>query len=166
MSELKASTHHCKKLARIVFRRLFLHNVSVLVLILACELTASAAENTDPGMLTIHATGFKSSDGHAIVKLFAPGDNVLARGRWEMSAVIDNGVAEFHFDHVSPGRYALVVFHDKNDNGVIDHGLFGPSEPLGFSGGFKLGLFSGFPSFEKLQFNFSPPSQLVTIDVK
>jgi uncharacterized protein (DUF2141 family) len=33
---------------------------------------------------------------------------------------------------VSPGRWALSAFEDKNGNGVLDMGLFGPKEPAGF----------------------------------
>jgi outer membrane protein len=54
------------------------------------------------------------------------------------------------------GDYAVVVLHDGNDNGEVDHNFLGlPTEPLGFSNGFKLGLFSGKPTFEKLRFTFS-----------
>ena len=38
---------------------------------------------------------------------------------------------DFRFD-VPPGAWALSAFEDKNDNGVLDMGLFGPKEPSGF----------------------------------
>jgi len=38
---------------------------------------------------------------------------------------------EFAF-HVSPGSWALSAFEDKNGNGVLDRGFFGPKEPFGF----------------------------------
>jgi uncharacterized protein (DUF2141 family) len=42
------------------------------------------------------------------------------------------GVApEFHFD-VPPGDWAVSAYEDRNDNGVLDMGLFGPKEPSGF----------------------------------
>jgi uncharacterized protein (DUF2141 family) len=42
------------------------------------------------------------------------------------------GVApDFRFD-VPPGSWALSAFEDKNDNGVLDMGHFGPKEPTGF----------------------------------
>jgi uncharacterized protein (DUF2141 family) len=33
---------------------------------------------------------------------------------------------------VAPGRWALSAFEDRNDNGVLDMGHFGPKEPAGF----------------------------------
>jgi uncharacterized protein (DUF2141 family) len=37
----------------------------------------------------------------------------------------------FHFD-VPPGRWAVSAFEDRNGNGILDMGLFGPKEPSGF----------------------------------
>ena len=35
---------------------------------------------------------------------------------------------------LAPGEYAFCVYHDANDNGELDTGLFGiPKEPFGFS---------------------------------
>lgn len=126
----------------------------------------AAAGGPNVGDLTIHATGFRHAGGHAIAKLFAPGDNVLGPGRWQASMPVEGGAATFRFDELSAGRYALVVFHDENDNGIIDHGLLGPSEPLGFSGGFRLSLLSGRPDFERLKFDFNPPTQRLELQLQ
>ncbi len=55
----------------------------------------------------------------------------------------------FHFE-VTPGRWALSAFEDVNGNGVLDMGLFGPTEPNGF---FK--AFSGWhkPQFDEVAFD-------------
>lgn len=126
----------------------------------------AAAGGPNAGDLTIHATGFTHAGGHAIAKLFAPGDNVLGPGRWQASMPVEAGTAVFRFKELPAGRYALVVFHDENDNGIIDHGVLGPSEPLGFSGGFRLSLVSGRPDFERLKFDFKPPTQRLELQVQ
>ena len=127
---------------------------------------SAAADGLNIGDLTIHATGFAHARGHAVAKLFAPGDNVLGPGRWQVGMPIDGDAAVFRFKGLLAGRYAAVVFHDENDNGVIDHGLLGPSEPLGFSGGFVLSLVSGRPDFERLEFDFKPPTQTLELQVR
>lgn len=126
----------------------------------------AAAGELNVGDLTIHATGFTHAGGLAIAKLFAPGDNVLGPGRWQASTPVEGGSAVFRFKELPAGRYAVVVFHDENDNGIIDHGLLGPSEPLGFSGGFRLSLLSGRPDFERLKFDFKPPTQRLELQVQ
>jgi len=138
-----------------------------LLVIAACAVTAVFAhDGIDTSELTIHAVGFKHARGHAVAKLFAPGDNVLGRGQWEATATIDADAAVFHFPALGMGRYAVVVFHDENDNGVIDHRLLGPSEPIGFSGGFVLSLISGRPNFEQLCFTLGSPAQTLEIKVR
>jgi len=127
---------------------------------------SAAAEPPERGELLVHATGFANARGHAVAKLFVAGDKVLESGRWQLVAPIEADGAAFRFGGLPAGRYAVVVFHDLNDNLAIDHGLFGPSEPLGFSGGFALSWVSGRPDFERLQFDFKPPLQTLEVRVK
>jgi uncharacterized protein (DUF2141 family) len=127
---------------------------------------AGPATSQGVGSLTVHAVGFSHPQGQAIAKLFLPGDDVLGRGRWQQSASIRDGAATFCFEGLSAGTYAVVVFHDENGNGIIDHGLLGPSDPVGFSGGFALSILSGFPSSEKLKFEFRPPAQTLEIKLR
>lgn len=127
------------------------------------------AANTQPGIapLTVQASGFAGDAGHALAKLFLPGADVLKRGNQEIKAEIHGGKATFVFPALPAGDYAVVVFHDVNDNGVIDHNILGIStEALGFSGAFKLSLVSGFPSFERLRFTHSTAEQSIAITVE
>ena len=132
---------------------------------LSIALIGTAA--AEDGALTIQASGFKHGNGQAVAKLFQPGDDVLGRGRQQVSAAISNGQAVLEFAGLPTGRYAVVVFHDENGNGVIDHNVLRlPSEPLGFSNGFILGLVSGLPSFDKLAFQHASVPQTLEIVVK
>lgn len=110
--------------------------------------------------LEIRAAGFDDDRGHAIGMLFRPGSNVLDKDEAvaRTKSEIRNGAALLRFPAVEEGTYALVVFHDGNDNGVVDHDfLHIPSEQLGFSNGFRPGLFAGLPTFEKLRFRLRRP---------
>lgn len=128
---------------------------------------AAPATATDHAVIDIHASGFVGTRGHAVAKLFRPGDNVLGRGRWQTAAVIENGKAVLQFRDLPKGPYAIVVFHDENDNDTIDHGALGiPKEALGFSNGFALGLTSGLPNFEKLRFDYGGGLQRLDIEVR
>lgn len=127
---------------------------------------SAATDASNSGDLTLHVTGFVHARGHAVAKLYAPGDNVLGAAHWQVRAPIEANAAVLRFEGLPPGRYAAVVFHDENDNGVIDHGLLGPSEPIGFSGGFVLNLMSGRPDFERLRFDFNPPAQTLELQVR
>ena len=137
-----------------------------LALLLGASALLAAADTPAAGELTLRASGFKSMQGHAVAKLFTAGDNVLGAGRWQLAASIEGDSAVFRFAGLPAGSYAAVVFHDLNDNASIDHGLLGPAEPLGFSGGFVLGLLSGRPDFERLKFEFKPPAQTLELKVR
>lgn len=116
--------------------------------------------------LDVDVQGFTHARGHAIAKLFVPGEDVTKHGHAEAKADIVDGHAIFRFDELVPGDYAVVVFHDENDNGIIDHGVLGPREPIAFSGGFRLGLFSGMPTFEKLRFTVPPAGTRLALRVR
>jgi uncharacterized protein (DUF2141 family) len=129
---------------------------------------AGATAQAQEGTLTIRATGFVHARGHAVAKLYLPGENVRSKQpHLLVRSEIHEGAASFAFPGLPFGTYAVVVFHDENDNGEIDHNLVGlPIEPLGFSNGFALGLLSGMPTFEKLQFPFGPGTPSIDIRVK
>lgn len=109
--------------------------------------------------LEVHASGFRNEAGHAVGALFAPGANVLDQDEAlaRVVAPIQDGRADLRFEGLAEGVYALVVFHDENDDGIVNHNvLHAPSEQLGFSRGFRPTLVTGLPTFEKLQFALRP----------
>ncbi|MGF1457249.1 MAG: DUF2141 domain-containing protein [Alphaproteobacteria bacterium] len=58
------------------------------------------------------------------------------------------------FSDLPPGSYAISAFHDANDNGTFDQGLFGiPHERYGFSNNPSDGLSA--PSFEEARISLS-----------
>ena len=139
--------------------------LALLALALAISTPLHAAPDT--GTLDVHVTGFTHDRGHLIAKLYAAGDDVLGPGRWTAQAVIHGSEATLQWSNLAHGRYAVVVFHDENDNGTLNHNLLRmPAEPLGFSNGFALSWHSGMPSFEKLQFEVTQPAQTIEVRVK
>jgi uncharacterized protein (DUF2141 family) len=54
------------------------------------------------------------------------------------ASIDERGSGSVRFDKLTPGSYAVTVFHDLNDNGELDTGFFGiPKEPVGFSNNAK-----------------------------
>ena len=76
----------------------------------------------------------------------ATGKHVVHVALWTADNFLDKPTKEltfapgveprFHFD-VAPGRWAVSAYEDKNDNGTLDVGAFGPKEPQGFWRPFK-----------------------------
>lgn len=62
-------------------------------------------------------------------------------------------IQKVYFVNLSPGRYAVVVYQDLNNNGRLDRNRFGiPSEPYGFSN--NPSTFFGPPGFDRASFEF------------
>ena len=130
-------------------------------------LMAIHAASAEDGALSLRAAGFENGHGRAIAKLILPGEDFFGPKHRETSATITDGQALLAFGHLAAGRYAVVVFHDENGNGVIDHNLLRlPIESIGFSNQFVPSVFSGPPNFEKLAFEHGAASQTLEIVVK
>ena len=87
-----------------------------------------------PEKLVVQVSGFTHARGHAIANLFREGGNVLKADQAYLraSAEIHDGSATVTFADLVDGKYAVVVFHDENDNGTLDHNFMRlPAEPLG-----------------------------------
>ncbi|MFZ4564500.1 MAG: DUF2141 domain-containing protein [Bacteroidales bacterium] len=117
------------------------------------------------GALTAHVTGFENNAGEAILLLYRPEDPVPKKPYLRVKGEIINHESVISVKDLPYGDYAVIVVHDENNNGVIDHKWGMPSESLGYTNHWKLTLFSGMPNFEKLKFNFSKANPIVMIQM-
>ena len=72
---------------------------------------------------------------------------------------------ELMFRNVTPGRYAISLLHDENENGRADRvmGMM-PKEGFGFSRDAKLQM--GPPSFQSAAFDFDGSAQVLNIRMR
>lgn len=118
-------------------------------------LTTSLFAQHQSGTLTIHIKNFHHAEGMAVATLFREEDEMPKKPFKRETGAITNDTATILFTDIPYGKYAIILFHDENSNGIVDHTVFLPAEPIGFSNNWQLGLFSGMPNFKKLQFTFS-----------
>ena len=131
------------------------------VLVIVSQL--SAVQHPESGVLTVRITAEEHSGGKAIVRLFREVDDIPKKPWLQRSGEFSNNMATVSIDSLPYGHYALIAFADDNANGELDHSWGLPSEPIGFSNGWELSLFSGMPTFRKLAFTFSPQSDSCAI---
>jgi uncharacterized protein (DUF2141 family) len=115
--------------------------------------------------LAITATNFENEKGQAVVNLFREQDDVPRKPFKTIKASIKDGVGKLVVDNLPNGSYAVIVYHDENDNNTLDHRLGFPNEPMGFSNGWNLSLFSGMPTFRKLRFEHNGTHTLIEVKV-
>ena len=98
-----------------------------------------------------------------VVVAYSNADDFLTeRGTVLKTTRAQDSSLSFEIEGLASGTYALVVFEDRNKNGILDQNKLGiPQEPFGFSKA-KLGLF-GPPSFRKASFNFPEESEVEVV---
>src|SRR5260221_9358470 len=118
-------------------------------------IAAAPVAPLDPPGRTIEVAvmGVKNDAGHIKVDVCTRA-TFLKDCPWSARARAHAGMVIVEVNGVPPGRYAIQAFHDANDNGECDQGLFGiPREALGFSNDAMKGLSR--PRFYKAAFDFT-----------
>jgi uncharacterized protein (DUF2141 family) len=98
-------------------------------------LFSAAARAQPPAAVVIEGRVVGASGAHVVHVALWTADNFLATPTKELNFQ-RGAVLHFRFD-VPPGRWAVSAYEDRNDNGTLDVGMFGPKEPNGFWRPFK-----------------------------
>lgn len=107
--------------------------------------------------LTVKVTDVKGKDGQLIIALFTKSDGFPAD--FEKAAKVAKVATDkptITFESLPPGKYVVVVAHDRNGNGRVDKSSFGPpKEPIGLSNHPKISPPTNLPNFEKARVDVS-----------
>ncbi len=129
-----------------------------LFLSLMLLITVLTNTKSDSCTLTLKATGLKNSEGNIIFALYnkegsLPDENFKNYYKKEIVSIVDEK-AEFTFNNLAHGLYAVTILHDENDNEKIDKKFMLPlpKEGIGFSNFDDFGL-NNRPNFRKTSFN-------------
>jgi uncharacterized protein (DUF2141 family) len=98
-------------------------------------LTVAPLAAADAPLIAISGHVAGASGRHTVHVALWTVDNFLATPTRELSFA-PGSEPRFSFD-VAPGRWAVSAYEDRNDNGTLDVGMFGPKEPNGFWRPFK-----------------------------
>ena len=83
----------------------------------------------------------------------------------EGAVPIVDGSSVIRFEALPYGEYAISAYHDKNDNGKLDTGMFRmPKEALGTSNDAKVRF--GPPKYEDAVFYLDQPELMIEIPVR
>lgn len=115
--------------------------------------------------LSVIISGFQSSKGKCVIKLYIEGYSFYANKKSFKKVVVhipESGTLVHTFKNIPKGKYAIITYHDKNSNGKLDTKKYIgiPIEPVGNSNNHQ-----GRPSFKKSSFILSKDRTL-SITVK
>ncbi len=99
-------------------------------IVLGLAILLVSAARAEPGRVTISGRVDGTSGKSPVYVALWQSDGFLERPLRQIR-VEPGAVPGFSFA-VAPGRWAVSAFEDRNQNGVLDMGLFGPKEPTGF----------------------------------
>ncbi len=103
--------------------------------------------------LTVIVHGVKNQQGLVRVGIYKSEKEFMKTLWLGQSIKAKAGEVKLMFENVSPGSYAISIFHDANENGKLDTNFAGlPKEGFGFSNN-AMGTL-GPPSFEEAKFVF------------
>jgi uncharacterized protein (DUF2141 family) len=117
---------------------------------------------TTGGGLTVKVSikGFENNKGKAFVAIYDAKEKMI---KGVAESVVNQQVT-INFTDLPSGKYAVKVFHDENNNGKMDTGMFGiPKEKYGFSNNVKVVMSA--PKIEELLFDVSS-DKTITINLK
>lgn len=114
--------------------------------------------------LEVEVIGLSSNEGDVHIAVYDtperfPDSNGMIT---ETHVSINENRAVMIFKNLTPGRYAVAVYHDANGNHDFDQGIFGiPLEDYGFSNDAR--VFFASPSFDEAAFDVLEPQTKITI---
>ncbi|GAB3976330.1 hypothetical protein GCM10028806_35630 [Spirosoma terrae] len=136
--------------------------LSALSLLLVGKEPSTSPQKTT---LSVEIQNVRTQKGAVFIAIFKPDGSFPDGKAFDGKQVAVKGERLEATFSVEPGDYAIAVFHDANDNGKLDKGIFGiPKEPYGFSNNFRPKMSA--PSFKDCQFSVSGKEKTISIAIK
>jgi len=117
--------------------------------------------------ILLHIKKVEKMSGNIMIALYNTSESFLGNNVFKHVIIpVENiGLNAVKIENIPFGTYAISLYQDLNNNGVLDANLFKlPKEPYGFSNNAKNNF--GPPSFDKAKLEFKEPFQLVEIELK
>lgn len=127
---------------------------------------AQTEEDKNTGSLTIVRTGLENDDGEVLITVSNSRENYESDNPAfiGMKVKIENRKAEYTFEELPVGEYAIKLFHDENMDGELDTNFLGiPTEDYGFSNNVR-GTF-GPADYDDAKFLFEQTEMTMNISV-
>ena len=134
--------------------------LTVLLVIIFSTNFLLAQEPNATHAVRITVTNFENIKGKLQVCLTDKKEDFLKQCEYATAVTVTNNTISVEIANIKTGVYSISLFHDENNNGVLDtKGFFGiPSEPYGFSNNPSTTF--GPPSFEKCTFLINKNKQI------
>ncbi len=114
--------------------------------------------------LKVDVNGLRNSEGTVVFALYnqkdAFPDEHYKKYLVKLTGKIINGASSVTFENLPPGKYAVNILHDEDNDGKIKKGLILPQEGIGFSNYQSISIFNR-PSFRKASFDLEGDKEIL-----
>ena len=124
--------------------------------LLLCFLLLSSVVSSQNPQLVIKVQNIEVLEGNIRIGIFNTSEKFLKQGSTYKNYLIavNNTTESIIIDDLPKGEYAIMMYHDKNNDGKLNQNIVGvPKEPFGFSNNVKPKFAK--PSFEECKFSLS-----------
>jgi uncharacterized protein (DUF2141 family) len=130
-------------------------NIYTILLVIGALLAPTGHSSAQANCVKVSINGFRVTTGKLYVSIYKNQDSFLKIGKETATNVVrvnknDTAIATC-FSGLAPGWYAVALYHDEDDNGKMNSGIFGiPLEPYGLSNNFRPRM--SYPRFDQCSF--------------
>ncbi|HSN82879.1 MAG TPA: DUF2141 domain-containing protein [Polyangiales bacterium] len=141
------------------------------LVVTAFGLTASAAADSDTSTpaLVVDISNVQTDEGKVGCSLYSKKDGFPSDPKKAKKSIFvtpRNGKATCTFEGVAPGKYAVSVMHDENEDGELETSMVGrPKEWWGVSNNVPPERF-GPPKYEAATFDFSGKPKTIQVKLR
>jgi uncharacterized protein (DUF2141 family) len=124
--------------------------------------------STQANVLRVEVTGIRNDHGAVYCQLFSGAEGFprkVSKTTVVVRAQVQDGSATCVFPNVSPGSYAVAVYHDENGNGRLDRGFMGiPREGVGVSNDAQRSW--GVPNYDQAKFVVEAEEERIVVRIR
>jgi uncharacterized protein (DUF2141 family) len=145
----------------------FVRHIILLLIVTNISSAQTSSDSSSVGKLSLKVIGIENDEGTIAVALSNSREDYESHDTVYRAANIKivNKTAEYIFEDLPYGEYAIKVYHDEDDDGEIDLSFFGvPTEDYGFSNNAS-GMF-GPADYDDAKFIFDKPILEIEIDIE
>ncbi len=131
-------------------------------------LISKNTEATTTGSLTVNLEGLNNQTGQVCLSLFSSEQGFPDSEEKALESEcfqLENNLTKITFENLSPGNYAVAVFHDVNSDRILNVNSLGiPTEGFGFSR--NPTILAGIPKFRDTAVAVTSPQKNIQIKLQ
>ncbi|MGC1516677.1 MAG: DUF2141 domain-containing protein [Maribacter sp.] len=133
----------------------------VLFAVVVCFSFGIKAQTETSSTVTVTLEHVLNAEGSLLASLHSSDTFMKSEGLMSLKKNAAPGETTFTFENVTPGAYAIMILHDRNDNGRMDFESNGmPNEDYAMSNN---PMFMGPPTFSDAKFEVTDQDFALTI---